>query len=158
VPDTPASAPLSDPTAADRIAVMDAHRRYMAANSAVDKDQLAHVWDDDPRNVYFNLTGHNYRGLAHWSKLWQYYQPRLHYVIDWMSWDHNVWVEGDVAWLTCLRLCQIEWVGEGENAPADQPEPAVSRATEIYRRVDGEWKAVHVHYSPAAMSPRPGNV
>ena len=74
---------------------MDAHRRYMAANSAVDKDQLARVWDDDPRNVYFNLTGHNYRGLAHWSKLWEYYQPRLHYVIDWMSWDHNIWVEGD---------------------------------------------------------------
>ncbi|WP_310961277.1 YybH family protein [Nocardioides terrisoli] len=147
-----------DYQAKDREAVFEVHNRYMVANTEVDTAKLAEVWDATPTNVYFNLTGHNYRGLEHWSKLWHYYQPRLNMLMPWISWDHNIWVEGDVAWLTCLRLSQAQWVGEGSRGPVDQSLPTVSRATEIYKRVDGEWKAVHVHYSPAALSPRPGNV
>ena len=29
--------------------------------------------NDDPTNVFFNMNGHTYVGLEHWTRLWQYY-------------------------------------------------------------------------------------
>jgi ketosteroid isomerase-like protein len=141
----------------DRAEVFEVHMRYMHANTVIDSKLLAELWDTDPSNVFFNLTGHNYRGLDHWTKLWDYYTTRFQAKFPWISYDHNIWVDGDVAWLTCMRVSQLGWVGE-EPAPMSTFDPVVSRGTEIYRRIDGQWKAVHVHYSPAATTPRPGNI
>lgn len=140
----------------ERAAVLAAHERYLEVNSRFDDEGLGQVWDADPSNVFFNLSGHTYHGLDHWRKLWRYYRPRFEFRFPWRSWDHNVWIEGDVAWVTCQRMNQMRWTGEGEGPIQDVP--TVSRSTEIYVKSDGEWRAVHVHYSPAAMTPRPGNV
>ena len=140
----------------DTEAILDVHERYMKANAVLDAETLSTLWSHEPSNVFFNLSGHTYRGLAHWTKLWNYYSTRLKAETPWRSWDHNVWVHGDVAWLTAHRMSNLSWIGEGE-APFEGG-PMISRATELYVKEDGEWRAAHVHYSPAAFSPRPGNV
>lgn len=141
----------------DRAAVLEAHFAYNQANSTADIPLLHTVWDDDPRNVFFNLSGHNYRGLAHWTKLWEYYGPRIAYDFPWITFDENVTINGDVAWVTCLRFHQFHWIGEEEN-PFPDSKPQLTRSTEIFVRKPDGWKVVHTHFSPGALSPRPGNV
>jgi ketosteroid isomerase-like protein len=143
-------------TNADREAILEVHRRYLEANAILDAEALSHLWSHDPSNVYFNLTGHTYRGFDHWAKLWNYYSTRMRAEVPWRSWDHNLWIHGDMALLTCHRLSQLSWIGE-EESPIDDA-PMVSRSTEIYVREGDEWRVAHVHYSPAAFTPRPGNV
>ena len=58
---------------ADRTAVLAAHDAYLHANAAFDWPALKPIWSDDPTNVFFNMNGHTYVGLEHWSRLWQYY-------------------------------------------------------------------------------------
>jgi hypothetical protein len=58
---------------ADHTAVLAAHHAYLRANAAFDWPTLKPIWSDDPSNVFFNMNGHTYVGLEHWSQLWQYY-------------------------------------------------------------------------------------
>src|ERR1051325_7484342 len=62
---------------ADRVQVLDALHAYLTANATFDWKTLAGLWSHDPRNVFFNMNGHTYVGLEHWTKLWQYYHDRL---------------------------------------------------------------------------------
>ena len=58
---------------ADHEAILAAHDGYLRANAAFDWPALKPIWSDDPTNVFFNMNGHTYVGLEHWSRLWQYY-------------------------------------------------------------------------------------
>ena len=58
---------------ADHKAILAAHDAYLSANAAFDWPALKPIWSDDPTNVFFNMNGHTYVGLEHWSRLWQYY-------------------------------------------------------------------------------------
>lgn len=148
----------SDDVDKDREAILDVHRRYNErANVTADTELLAELWDDDPSNVFFNLSGHNYRGLQHWSKLWDHYRPRVAYDVPWQSFDQNVTINGDVAWVTCLRLHKFRWIGEGDS-PIGASAARITRSTEILVKRDGQWRVVHAHFSDAASTPRPGNV
>lgn len=142
----------------DREAILEVHRRYNEeANVTADTALLAELWDDDPSNVFWNYSGHAYRGLAHWSRLWEYYGPRITFDIPWITWDHNVTINGDAAWVTCLRLHQLRWIGE-EPSPLGEPKPQITRSTEILVKNDEQWRVVHAHFSVASLAPRPGNV
>ncbi len=58
-------------------------------------------------------------------------------------------VTGDVAWIT----------GRGQNTGTFKGEPieADEYVTDIYRRVDGEWRCMLTHLTPAGVLPKDGN-
>jgi len=141
----------------DRAEIERVHERYLEINGRLDFDELPKIWSSDPDYWWFNLSGHNYKGLDHWLDLWRYYQPRLETVSPWRSFDRVIGVRGDVGWLTCRRTCELKWVGEGDS-PFREGQPLASRSTEIYVREPDDWKVVHVHYSPESDLPRPGGI
>jgi ketosteroid isomerase-like protein len=136
--------------------LLEQHAEYLKVNAELDATRLRELWSEDPRNVFFNLSGHNYQGLEHWLALWEYYRPRLKAVIPWTPFDEVARVEGDVGWVTCSRYTQLQWVCEG-SSPFNE-DVLLSRSTLIYVRKDGKWRVAHAHFSPMNVMPRPGNI
>lgn len=140
----------------DRDKVLALHHAYLAANKAVDPQMLRGVWDEDPGNVFFNLNGHTYTGLEHWSRLWDYFSTRLEQIVPYVSFDQRVRVVGDVAWITASRFGETRWIG---SEPAPRPDgPVFSRSTEVLVRGHDGWQVVHTHFSRGSLLPRPGDI
>ena len=144
---------------ADRREILAAFEAYLAANAAFDWPKLAEIWSHDPTNVFFNMNGHTYVGLEHWTRLWQYYRDR----VDtgwWEPYDVKVLVRGDMALVTCHRRTARRWKGpESERLSYDADRPAfVSRSTVVMVKEADGWKTVHVHFSQASPESRPGGV
>lgn len=142
----------------DRARILAAHQAYLDANAAFDDKALRPIWSADPTNVFFNMNGHTYVGLEHWSRLWRYYSQNLE-TGQWEPFDMKVIVRGDMAVVTCHRRTKTRWKG----APGERPvwhvdKSFISRSTMVLLRQDGHWKTVHVHFSEARDTPRPGNV
>ena len=148
---------MSDPgrDSASERKIAKVHDAYLRANTIVSGELLRKVWDPDPSNVWFNLTGHKYQGLEHWIKLWEYYAPRRRARAPWTAFATEVTVHGGVGWLTCSRFADIEWTGE-ETRPNAMNEIR-SRSTMIFLRRSGRWMAVHAHFSEESQAPRPGD-
>ena len=143
----------------DRTQILGALDAYLKANATFDWETLADIWSHDPTNVFFNMNGHTYVGLAHWTKLWQYYRERVDTGL-WEPYDIKILVRGDMALVTCHRKTTRRWKGpESERVAYDVDKPSfVSRATLVMLRESGGWKTVHAHFSEASPGPRPGNV
>jgi ketosteroid isomerase-like protein len=144
---------------ADRAAVLEALHAYLRANATFDWKALAGIWSHDAKSVFFNMNGHTYVGLPHWTRLWQYYHDRLETGL-WEPYDINVLIRGDMALVTCHRKTRRRWKGaESERLPNDVDKPAyVSRSTMVMLKESGGWRTVHVHFSEANAGPRPGGI
>ncbi len=140
----------------DRDTLLRAHEAYLHANSLIDPQLLREVWDADPSNTWFNLSGHNYQGLGHWIALWNHYRDRIQTVSPWLASDVDAVIRGDVGWVTCSRSAILRWHGE-EAQPLTLGEVR-NRSTMIFVRRGGEWRAVHAHFSPESDMPRPGGI
>jgi len=144
---------------ADQKRVAEQHQAYLKANAVVDWHQLPALFSGAPDATYFNLNGHTYNGREHWTRLWQYYKERLA-VGDWVPYDIKGTISGDLAVVWCHRKTKLAWVGS-EPRPDHQwseDKEFVSRSTMVLRREDGDWRVVHVHFSPGADTPRPGGI
>jgi ketosteroid isomerase-like protein len=141
----------------DREAIEAVHEEYLRVNGEVDHEALPRLWSSDPENWYFNLTGHNYRGLEHWLELWRYYNGRIRAVAPWTSSERVIRVHGDVGWIASIRRGEIEWVGD-EPPPPLPHGPFESRSTEVLHREAAGWKVVHAHFSPSSTIPRPAGI
>jgi ketosteroid isomerase-like protein len=148
----------NDPSPQDRSEVLEKHAAYLHANNtSSDSGLLRQVWDAKPRNLYYNMGGHPYRGVEHWSKLWDYYHSRVVAPIGYTSYDQRVQVRGDVAWVTCHRYGSSKWVAAEPRR--NQPDGVkLSRSTEILLRQPDGWHTVHVHFSVGSSDPRPGGI
>jgi hypothetical protein len=62
--------------------------------------------------------------------------------------EEKVIVYGDVAWLT------FTWVFDATFKANKQPIQTKGRETQIWRKIKGEWKLVHVHYSGMPVTER----
>ena len=144
---------------ADCQQVLEALHAYLDANATFDWETLGDIWSHDPKNVFFNMNGHTYVGLPHWTKLWQYYRERVDTGL-WEPYDIQVLIRGDMALVTCHRKTKRKWTGpESERLAHDVDKPSfVSRSTMVMLREPGGWKTVHAHFSEASPGPRPGNV
>ena len=143
---------------ADRRRLLELHAAYLEANATFDVPALRPMWSEDPTAVFFNLNGHTYVGVEHWTRLWDYYRPRLKTGV-WTPSDLKVMVRGDMAVITCHRLSPVEWIG-AEPVPrsyVDKPRRR-SRSTMVFARERGDWRVVHVHFSEASTDPRPGDI
>ena len=143
---------------ADRKRVLELHEAYLVANAAFDGAAVNEIWSHRPGNVYFNMNGHTYVGLDHWTRLWKYYGARIESGY-WEPYDVKVIIRGDMAVVTCHRRTHRRWKGAEAERPAGQVDRSfISRSTMVMLREDGDWKAAHAHFSEASPDPRPGGI
>jgi ketosteroid isomerase-like protein len=107
--------------------------------------------------VFFNLNGHAYRGFDHWARLWAHYRTQFKTTNPWLPFDTRIVIGADMAVVTCQRTSRLEWIGDEPQASFAARE-LTSRSTEVYAKRDGDWRVIHVHFSPASDEPRPGGV
>jgi hypothetical protein len=151
-------ASLTGGTAADRAAILAKFRDYLIANTDYDGDKLQAIWSAAPEATFFNLNGHVYQGREHWLALWRYYRTRVSNSV-WQPFDIGGTVADDLAVVWCLRRTFYKWIGDGPLDAGRRPERAsISRSTMVFRKEDGDWRVVHVHFSTASDDPRPGGV
>jgi ketosteroid isomerase-like protein len=145
-------------SAEDRDAILAKFEDYLIANADYDIDKLTAIWSGAPDTVFFNLNGHSYKGREHWLALWRYYRSRVNNGV-WEPYDLGGTVSDGLAVLWCERKTGYRWVGDGTPDAGRLPQRAyVSRSTMVFRKEDGDWRVVHVHFSPASEDPRPGGV
>jgi len=144
---------------ADRREILDGLDDYLRANATFDWKALQRRWSHDPTNVFFNMNGHTYVGLAHWTKLWQYYGERVETGF-WEPYDIKVLIRDEMALVTCHRRTKRRWKGpETERLAYDVDNPSFgSRSTMVMVKEPSGWKIVHVHFSEANAGPRPGTI
>ena len=149
---------LEGGTAADRKRILERLDQYLAANARFDCEALQDIWSSTPDAVFFNLNGHTYHGREHWTNLWKYYQRNVTSSY-WTPFDIGGVVAGNLAVLWCHRHTHSDWVGS-DPPPAARPygQEFISRSTMVFRKEDGDWRVLHVHFSPASTAARPGGV
>jgi ketosteroid isomerase-like protein len=145
---------------ADRQSVAAQHRAYLEVNAMFDWEGLQPIWSGAADATFFNMNGHTYDGRAHWTKLWQYYKQHMQ-TGEWVPYDMKGSISGDLAVVWCHRKTRLIWKDD-ESRPVgqhhvDKPQ-FTSRSTMVFRREDGAWRVVHVHFSEASTDPRPGGI
>ena len=144
----------------DRKSVLEQQRAYLDANSKFDWEALRdRIWSDAPEATFFNLNGHTYNGRDHWIELWQYYKQHMA-TGEWVPYDIGGVIGSDVAVLWCHRKTKLRWTGS-DPRPGDkrhEDKDFVSRSTMVFRKQNGGWRVVHVHFSEASSEPRPGGI
>jgi ketosteroid isomerase-like protein len=127
---------------ADVQEILRIHREFVDANGPVDSSYLRERAVSEPGElVWFNLNGSNYIGLDHIVQLWDMLRSIMGG--EGMSSDlreEQVRVVGDVAWVSYLNHYAADFGNLGSFN-------AGMRGTEIWRRIDGEWKLAHAHFS-----------
>lgn len=144
-------------TLQDHRRLLERMDEYLNANGRFDWEQLQDIWSGMPEAVFFNLNGHTYKGREHWTRLWQYYKDRVASGY-WTPFDIGGVVNGDLAVIWCERHTRSEWKGGDPMPSRPYGKDFVSRSTMVFRKEGGDWRVVHVHFSPASEAPRPGGV
>jgi ketosteroid isomerase-like protein len=144
----------------DRKSVLEQQQAYLDANSKFDWEALRDkIWSDAPEATFFNLNGHTYNGRDHWIELWQYYKQHMA-TGEWVPYDIGGAIGSDVAVLWCHRKTKLRWIGS-DPRPGDkrhEDKDFVSRSTMVFRKQNGGWRVVHVHFSEASSEQRPGGI
>jgi SnoaL-like domain len=143
----------------DRKEILRLHEKYLDLNARFDWQSLQPIFSPTPEATYFNLNGHTYNGREHWARLWRFYGQNVQSAY-WTPYDVGGTLVADLAVIWCHRKTRRQWIS---NTPPprdlnyDNTE-FVSRSTMVFRKEDGQWRVVHVHFSPGDPGPRPGNI
>lgn len=146
-------------SAEDRATLLALHETYLQLNARFDWEGLQPIWSPAPEATFFNLNGHTYMGREHWTRLWQFYRPNVESSY-WEPFDLGGAIGADMATLWCHRRTHRRWRGT-EPPPRDlhyTDDVFISRSTMVFRREAGAWRVVHVHFSEATNTPRPGGI
>ena len=141
----------------DRESLLSLHAAYLEANASFDWEALDGIWSGSDWATFFNLNGHTYVGRAHWIRLWKFYAGKLE-TGAWTPYDIGGTVGDTLAVIWCHRKTRLRWTGEGDSPSALHDREFVSRSTMVFRKEDGAWRVVHVHFSEASADERPGGV
>ena len=142
---------------ADHRRLLERMDEYLDANARFDWEQLQDLWSAAPESVFFNLNGHTYKGREQWTRLWQYYKGNVASGY-WTPFDIGGVVDGNLAVIWCERQTRSEWQSSDPMPSRPYGKDFVSRSTMVFRRENDDWRVVHVHFSPASETPRPGGV
>ena len=146
-------------SADDRRRLLQLHADYIDVNARFDWAGLEPIWSAAQEATFFNLNGHTYRGRDHWIRLWKFYGQNVRSSY-WTPYDIGGVVSDGQAVIWCHRSTRRTWTG-AEPPPADlhyDGTTFVTRSTMVFRKEDGEWRVVHVHFSEASAGDRPGGV
>lgn len=123
--------------------------RYAASINAADTVMARSLWADTPELSFIHPRGtaYGWTGVLGVYRMFgaQFSQRNLQ--------PRNVTAQayGDVAWLT------FEWVFDAVFRENGAPMQSQGRETQVLRKVDGEWRLVHIHYSgPPTVRAREG--
>lgn len=142
----------------DRKKLLELHEQYLVANGKFDWPGIENIWSEAPHATFFNLNGHTYKGSDHWTRLWQFYEHNVKSSY-WTPFDIGGVVSDGLAVVWCERHTRSEWVGQQPPPPGRMyGDEFTSRSTMAFRKEGGDWRVVHVHFSPASTGPRPGGV
>ncbi|MBV9827783.1 MAG: nuclear transport factor 2 family protein [Alphaproteobacteria bacterium] len=151
-------AKLTGGSLADRRRVLERMHQYLEVNASFDWEGLQDIWSSAPDAVFFNLNGHTYKGREHWTRLWQFYRNNVKSAY-WTPFEIGGAVTDDLAVVWCERQTQSEWIGSEPPQPGRRYGTAfTSRSTMVFRKEDGDWRVIHVHFSEVSTAPRPGGV
>jgi hypothetical protein len=146
-------------TPEDRARLLALHEAYLQVNARFDWEGLQPIWSAWPEATFFNLNGHTYVGREHWTRLWQFYGANVQSSY-WAPFDIGGVIGADQATLWCHRRTRRRWQGSAP-PPRDlhyADQAFISRSTMVFAREAGEWRVVHVHFSEATGTPRPGGI
>jgi ketosteroid isomerase-like protein len=144
-------------SAADQKRILERLEEYLVANASFDWEALQDIWSDAGEAVFFNLNGHTYHGREQWTRLWKYYRDKVESSY-WTPFDVGGVVADDLAVVWCHRHTRSDWIVSDPMPSRPYGTAFVSRSTMVFRKEDGDWRVVHVHFSPASAAPRPGGV
>lgn len=124
----------------DATAVAAANLAFYRALEARDLAHMARVWLQDPSASCVHPGWHRLDGWEEISRSWE------NIFANSRPWsvgceDVRIAVSGELAWVTCVEVIVPFGADEEEDA-------ARMQATNLFGRVDGEWRMVHHHASP----------
>lgn len=127
----------------DRQAILELHNGFAAANTTGDVAFLRkHMVHGPDALLWYNLNQSNYVGVDHICELWELLRqssPKGTPAEVEMR-DERITVCGDAAWVTYGLRFRADF---GPLGRVDQD----ARSTEIWQRIEGEWRMVHFHCS-----------
>ncbi|MCR2810626.1 MULTISPECIES: hypothetical protein [unclassified Microbacterium] len=145
----------------DKATILELHRDWWEANAGLDIPRMQKVFPTGDAYLMFNLNGHPYFNLEEKTKLWEFYSTRLEIAMPEVV-IMRLDVVGDLAYLCAEGVFPSRVKADAAEADVEASDaPRLVRATEIYKRDDGQgnptWTMWHFHCSPlpAGDSPRP---
>ncbi len=124
--------------------------RYATSIDLADTDLAAKIWMDSPEVSMIHPRGHEHG----WAEVKQnFYEKTMRGLFSGRSLhvrDVNVRIYGDMA------LAEFYWEFEARLRNPDQPVTTAGRETQVYRRVGGTWRLIHVHYSAMPVASAAG--
>jgi len=128
--------------AADEARILELHHEFVAANQNIDVDWLrTHMVPGADTLTWFNLNKSDYIGVDHICRLWDFLKAVAGGAEQHVeSIEPHVHVHGDVAWVDSHIHLDANFGVMGNVSQT-------SRSTEIWQRMDGDWKMAHFHCS-----------
>ena len=133
----------------DATAVAAANLAFYRALEARDLSHMAEVWLHDDSASCVHPGWHRLDGWEEIGRSWE------NIFANSRPWsvgceDVRIAVSGDLAWVTCVEVI-VPFGAE------DEDDAARMQATNVFGRVDGEWRLVHHHASPTPTSEDAGD-
>lgn len=124
----------------DEDTILELHKGFVEANTWGDTDYLrAHMAPGPEGFRWYNLNKSVYVGMDHIIRLWDFLVA-MGGKAEITMYEEQLEVVGDVAWVTYIMQFDLDAGPMGKICQA-------ARSTEIWQRMDGEWKMVHFHCS-----------
>lgn len=142
---------LTTDTTTDEATIRQLHEEFVAANRIGDSEFLrAHMVPGETDLLWYNLNQSNYIGLDHIVELWDFLRAIVESTTGTAlveTWDDAITIIGDAALVTYMIHMEADFGALGK---INQD----GRSTEVWKRIDGEWKMIHFHcsnYVPGIM-------
>lgn len=129
----------SGPSSVEETAVLAANLGFYRALEARDLSAMDFVWAHEDAATCVHPGWHRLDG---WDEIRRSWENIFENSRPWTAScrDVRVWVAGQLAWVTCIEVMTPFGGDEVEDA-------ARMQATNVFVRIDGDWKMIHHHAS-----------
>jgi len=136
-------------SAADEAAIRQLITTYARSVDTVDTTLASTIWADSPDVSFIHPKGHQHGWESIKSGVYEQAMGQTFSERRLTVKDVAIHCHGDSAW------AEFYWDFAGKLRQDGSPVATHGRETQIYWRLNGEWRLVHVHYSglPAADAP-----
>jgi ketosteroid isomerase-like protein len=126
----------------DEKRIRELHAGFVEANTTGDVAFLrAHMVPGVDALSWFNLNQSNYVGVDHISELWQFLSGvSAGRKAECKAREERITVTGDAAWVVYALDFRADFGAMGKVAQD-------ARCTEVWQRLNGDWRMVHFHCS-----------
>ena len=145
-------------TAEDQQRILALHQEWLDAQNTLDTRTARRLMTADPTAVFWNINGHQYTGIDHWCRLWDYYRTQFETVEPWRALDVKVIIRSDMAVVTAYRTARLRQIGGDQASSFVQDKPLMFRGTVVFVREGRDWKIAHGHFAHTSDGPRPGGI